>query len=127
MKQWLATLSVLALAAAFTPAAVAQQASPPPSTQAPTSAAAQPSDEELQTFASAALEVREIGAEWQPRITEADSEEQAAEIQTQARDEMVEAVEQKGLSVERYNEITQQVRSSPELAEKVTTYMQEAR
>lgn len=127
MKQWLASLSVVALAAAFTPAAVAQQAPPQPSAEAPASAAAQPSEEELRTFASAALEVREIGAEWQPKITEAESEEHAAEIQTQARDEMVEAVEQKGLSVDRYNEITQAVRSNPELAEKVTAYMQESR
>ncbi len=127
MKQWLASLSVVALAAAFAPAAVAQQATPQPNMEAPAAAVEQPTDEELRTFASAALEVREIGAEWQPKITEAGSEEQAAEIQTQARDEMVEAVEQKGLSVERYNEITQQVRSNPELAEKVTAYMQEAR
>ena len=131
MKSWLAGLSAITVAFATAAPALAAETtqttpgSTPGMQGAPSAATQSVSEEELKTFAVAALKVREIGAEWQPKIAEAASEEQAVEIKTQARDEMVDAVQDEGLTVERYNEITQQVRANPELAQKVTTHMRE--
>jgi outer membrane cobalamin receptor len=60
---------------------------------------------QLESFASAVLEIKEIRSKWQSRIQEAESDEKIKEFQAQAGTEMVNAVEAKGLTVETYNAI----------------------
>lgn len=126
MKPWLAGLSALTIAVGMaSPALAADAAQSTPGMEKAAPAAAQISDAELKTFAVAALKVREIGTEWRPKIAEAGSEAEATEFKAEARDEMIEAVEGEGLTVDRYQEIIQQVRTDPDLAQKVTAHMRE--
>jgi GTP1/Obg family GTP-binding protein len=74
---------------------------------APTQQQQQPSfsDAELQTFAEAAMEVQQINQEYQPQMQQAQTPEEQQSIRDEATEKMVEAIEEKGLSVEQYNEI----------------------
>ena len=82
------------------------QTATPRQQQAPTQ---QPelSQDQIESFASAALQLQEIRSKWQPRLQEAENAEKSKELQTQASAEMVKAVEAKGLTVEKYNAIVQ--------------------
>lgn len=64
-----------------------------------------PSKNELDRFIQALSRVREIGAEYDPRIAEARGEERHALIARSDR-LMAEAIEESGLTVDRYNEIS---------------------
>lgn len=79
-------------------------------------------DDELKSFAAASLRVEQIGSKWNPKISEAGSKADEEKLREQAMGEMVEAVQQKGLSVDRYNRIALAVQSDPEIARTVQTY-----
>jgi len=85
------------------------------------------SQSQLESFASAVLQVREIRSRWQSRIQGADSAEKVKEFQTQATAEMVSAVEEKGLTVESYNAIATAARDNPELANRIAKLMDQTR
>ena len=74
---------------------------------------------QIEAFASAALQLRDIRVKWQSRMEEAGSAEKAQEFQTQANAEMESAVEEKGLTVETYNAIVVAARDNPELADRI--------
>ncbi|MDF2094617.1 DUF4168 domain-containing protein [Aquibaculum arenosum] len=78
----------------------------------------------LQTYAAAMTEVVEIGERMQPSIAEAESEEEAEEIWVEMQEEMVSAVEQQGMSVDEYNQITQQAQMDPDLAAEINEMVQ---
>jgi hypothetical protein len=82
---------------------------------------------QIESFASAARQIREIRSKWQSRMQEADSAEKSQELQTQASAEMVSAVEAKGLTVETYNAIATAARDNPELADRIAKLMEPAR
>jgi hypothetical protein len=100
----------------------AQQKQQPPPTQQP-----EISQSQLESFASAALQLREIRSNWQTRLQGAESAEKAQELQAQATAEMVSAVEAKGLTVETYNTIATAARDNPELANRIAQLMEKAR
>lgn len=81
------------------------------------------SDAELQTFAEAAMEVQQINQEYQPQMQQAQTPEEQQSIREEATEKMVEIIEQKGLSVEQYNEIASAAQSDPETAEKINSYL----
>jgi len=78
---------------------------------------------QLEAFAAAALRVEEIGADWEPRIAEAENEDEALQMREQAQAEMVEVVEEEGLSVEEYNTIYQVAQSDAEVRETIQELM----
>lgn len=90
-------------------------------TQQQPSPAQQPafSQGQIEAFASAALQLRDIRAKWQSRMQEADNAEKAQEIQAQANAEMESAVKDKGLTVETYNAIVVAARDDPALADRI--------
>ena len=102
------------------------QTATPPQQQTPTQ---QPelSQGQIESFASAARQIREIRSRWQPRLQEAESAEKSQELQTQASAEMVKAVEAKGLTVEKYNAIVTAARDNPELADRIAKLIEQAR
>jgi FtsZ-interacting cell division protein ZipA len=100
----------------------AQPKQPQPSAQQ-----VEPSQDQLKSFASAALQVQEIRSKWQTRMQAADSDEKAQEFQTQASAEMVNAVKEKGLTVETYRAIATAARDNPELAGRIAKLMEQAR
>lgn len=82
------------------------------------------SDQELQNYVLAMQDVSEIGQEKEPEIANAESEEEAQEIWQDAQEEMAAAVEERGLTVEKYNEITQAAQTDPELASKLNSMVE---
>ncbi len=85
------------------------------------------SDEKLQSFALAAVEIQEIREDYMAQIQAAESEEQRQQLAQQASDEMVSAVESApGISVDEYNEIIQASSENQELTERINQYMQSA-
>jgi hypothetical protein len=84
------------------------------------------SQQQLESFAAAALQVREIRTRWQPRIQEAESAEKAQEFQKQGTAEMVRAIEARGLTMETFNAIATAARNNPELASRLTKLMEAA-
>lgn len=94
----------LALALAFAPLASA-------------SAQAEFEQAKLQSFVTAAIAVNDLIEQWGPRIEEAESEQQAAQLREQANAEMVTTIDQTdGISVEEYQTIVQAARNDPELS-----------
>lgn len=115
-----AAMAATALAAGFALPAFAQAETETPQATQP----AAPTEEDLQSYAAAALEVQSLLEEWQPQIEAAESPEQANEIGQQAQAEMVMAVEAEGLSVEEYNRITQLAQTDPELQSRIMSYIE---
>jgi hypothetical protein len=115
----LASALILALALPMQ----AQDARP----QQPPTPQLEPSQDQIESFASAALQVQQIRSQWQTRIEAADSAEQARELQTQAAAEMVSAVKENGLTVETYRAIAAAARDNPELASRIVKRMEQPR
>jgi hypothetical protein len=115
---------------------LAQEAAPAPaapSTQQP--AAPQPGaqefgDETLRSFAVAFLATEEISQRYQPQLEEAQAAQDQTkmqEIQREASQEMVTAVESvDGISVQEYTAVMQAAQTDPELAQKLTDFIGEA-
>ena len=87
----------------------------------------EPSPDQIEAFASAALQVQQIRSKWQTRMQEADSAEKAQELQVQAATEMVSAVQERGLTVETYKAIATAARDNPELAGRIVKRIEQAR
>lgn len=112
---------IAAMTAALTLGAVSmaqaqQQRSPQAQTQQPAV-----SDKEIQAFAAAATEVQQLNRKWAPRVQAAAQQGPDAESKArqQARAELTEAVQKKGLSVDRYHSILQLAQANPELQRKI--------
>lgn len=82
-------------------------------------AAADYSDAEIESFTAALLDVQEIGQEWTQRMQQAESEEEIQGMREQAQNEMINAIETHGLTVDEYNEIATAAQNDPELAEDI--------
>ena len=102
----------------------------PPATQptapavepnAPAGAAEAVSDEKLQSFAVAFAEVEKIKQEYSQRLQAAGSETEQQQLQTEAGQKMLQAVENtEGMSVDEYNQIIESAQADPSLAERLT-------
>jgi len=103
----------------------AQDAQPPQ--QQPPTQQFEPSDNQVEAFASAALQVQQIRSKWQTRMQEADNAEKAQELQVQAATEMVSAVQERGLTVETYKAIATAARDNPDLAGRIVKLMEQSR
>ena len=79
-------------------------------------------DPEIEAFVTALSSVQEIQASARNQMAGA-SPEQQANIQEQAQVEMISAVEEAGLSVDRYNSIIRLMGSNPEIDQRVTEEM----
>jgi hypothetical protein len=117
--------AVLGLAGVFSVhGAVAQDSQPPTSMEAPPTAF---DDNKLQSFVFAYLQVDEISRTYLPQMQDAESIEQQQQIQQQATQEMVTAVENaEGISVEEYNAIAEAAQADPELAMQLDEMIQQA-
>jgi len=107
--------------------ASAQQQQRPQQQRAPQSQT-QPSavsDKEIQAFAAAATEVRQLNQKWIPQVQAAAQQGPDVEQKTrqQAMAEMTQAVEKNGLSVDRYTRILDMTQTDPDLNRKVQERM----
>lgn len=109
------------LTASVAPMTAAQ--APAPSIQQPAPAY---SEDELKTFAVAALEVLRINDVYLPKLKMATTPEEQQRVERTASDEMVKAVEKEGLSVAKYKEIMSHAEANPDIAQRVIKHMKEA-
>ncbi len=118
-----AFLSAALLATALSGApAIAQQASqgqpqaqqrmaPPP--------AIQPTDQQLQRFASASQKISGVVDEYRPKVDAAKTDEAKQKVVEEADAKMVKLVQADGLSVEEFNGIGQAVQQDPQLKQRL--------
>lgn len=85
------------------------------------------SDEQLQSFALAALEVQEIRAEYVARMQQTENEDERQQLAQEANTAMVGVIEDTpGLTVDDYNAIIEASSENPELSQRINEYMQSA-
>jgi len=82
-------------------------------------------DQQLESFAAAALAVNEVGREWARRIQATEDESEVEQMQVQAQEEMAAAVEEEGLTVEEYNAIYAAAESDEEINAEIQSLLQE--
>jgi len=121
--------SVLLASLAFTPLATASsQANQQPAPQqfvesAPdqqTAPATNYSEQELKTYVAAAEKVSDITNEYAPKVQAAESEADQRILIAQADQDMVRAIRQEGISVDKFLQINKDVQVDPNLANRVT-------
>jgi len=100
---------------------VAAQSSAPATTP-PAAAAAAITDQELKSFAVAALEVKKINDSYRPRYQSAETPAAKEQVQREATEKMSSVVEEKGLSVDKYNQIVRVAQADPEVAKQIDDY-----
>jgi hypothetical protein len=76
------------------------------------------SDGQLEKVAEAYIEIRQIHEEFQQSVQKAHDEEKRLQLQQQANQMMVAAVENTGIEVETYNSVIQQVQVSERLSQR---------
>lgn len=76
-------------------------------------------DAELKSFATAAVQVRRITDTYVEKMVAAKSEQEKKQLERLASGDMVQAVKNEGLSVDKYQDIATRVQSDPALAERV--------
>ena len=79
------------------------------------------SDQELRSFAVAVLEVERIKSSYAPKL--AQNLREQAQVKQAASLELLMALKQQGISVDKYQEMLNNVQSNPELAGKVNEYL----
>lgn len=82
-------------------------------------------DQMLQSFAAAASGIRNVAQEYAPRLQDAESPEQAAELEQEAQDAMMQQVQDEGLTVEQYNQIAVAAQQNPQLAQTIQGYIED--
>ncbi|GAC1622663.1 MAG: hypothetical protein NVS9B10_06860 [Nevskia sp.] len=83
-------------------------------------AAAPPSDQELQKFVAASVEVQRINAASEAEQQKARSPEAASKIEDEAATKMEQAVVAKGLTTDRFKALYEVMQSDPKVRARVT-------
>ena len=76
-------------------------------------------DAQLEKFVDAIEHIERINDEFVNALENVETQEQAQELQMNAQREMVESVEETGLSVEEYNALAYRLQNDPEVQAKV--------
>ncbi|WP_416138374.1 DUF4168 domain-containing protein [Halomonas sp. HK25] len=126
MKRMTALISAALLSAGLMSATAHAQQDPAAAPEQPQASAPAMdiSDQQLQQFADASEEIVVISQEYTERLQAAEDEPAQQEVQMEANDKMVEAVEDSGLDVDTFNAIGQAVQQDPELMQRVQDMVQ---
>lgn len=100
-----------------------QQQQPPQQQQQPETIDV--SDEQLEQFADAQVEIASIQQDFSARLQEVDDPEKAHDLQLEANEEMTAAVEEAGLDVESFNQIAMSIQNDPDLQQKLTEMLEQ--
>ncbi len=121
MKRMTALFSAALLSAGLMSVTAHAQQDPAAAPEQPQAAAPAMdfSDEQLQQFAEVSQEIVVISEEYTQRLQAAEDEAAQQEVQMEANDKMVEAVEDGGLDVDTFNAIGMAVQQDPELMQRV--------
>lgn len=82
-------------------------------------------DGTIEKFADAFVEVQRVREALTVELQRVEDEDKANAMVQEARNEMVAAVEDKGLSVDEYNQVANQMDSNPDLRERVVAALEE--
>ncbi len=85
------------------------------------------SDQQIQRFVDAYLDIIQIQEQYTGQVQATDSAEEARELQEQANNEMIGAIEENGLSVPEYSEMANAMDMNPELRDQVAAMIHEQR
>ncbi|WP_241068231.1 DUF4168 domain-containing protein [Achromobacter insuavis] len=114
-----AILSAITLTAALSGAPLLAQNAPPASQTPMAPAAVQPTDQQLQRFASASQKVSGVVDEYRPKVDAAKTDAEKQKVIQEADAKMVKLVQADGLSVQEFNGIGQAVQQNPQLKERL--------
>nr|WP_313656666.1 DUF4168 domain-containing protein [Achromobacter ruhlandii] len=114
-----AILSAIMLTAALSGAPVLAQNAPPASQTPMAPSAVQPTDQQLQRFASASQKVSGVVDEYRPKVDAAKTDAEKQKVIQEADAKMVKLVQADGLSVQEFNGIGQAVQQNPQLKERL--------
>lgn len=114
----------IALGIAWAPLALAQAAPPAAPITAPQTAT-DFTDADLKSFAVAVVHVSQISDTYLPIYQAAKTPEEQQLVEQKATDEMVQAVKNQGMSVEKYQEILAHAKSNPQVANRVDQLIKE--
>lgn len=92
----------------------------------PAVAGQQFTEQEIESFAVAVIEIEQINQVVQQEMQAADTPEEQQQVQEQATAQMIEAIEAEGMTVDDYNEIATAVQTDPELAGQIEERILEA-
>ncbi len=112
----LMTLTIFAVALAFGSTVAAQYDAAPEDIDV--------SQQELQQFAEAQVEISGIQQDFSARLQGVEDPEEAHELQIEANEKMTGAVEDAGLDVESFNRIAMAIQNDPELQQQLTEMLQ---
>ncbi len=113
----------VALGIAWAPLIPAQAAAPAAPITAPQSIDF--TDADLKSFAVAVIHVSQINDTYLPVYQAAKTPEEQQLVEQKATDEMVQAVKNQGMSVEKYQEILTHAKSNPQVANRVDQLIRE--
>ena len=82
-------------------------------------------DQTLEQFADAYVEVGEIHREYSEQLQGADQTEDAQQLQQEANDEMVDAIQNSGLEVQEYSAVAAALERDPEMREEVVEMIEQ--
>ena len=115
-------VAALALAAGSTPVMAQEEA--PSQREAPATTI---SDEQLERFSGAYEDVREIQAKAETQLGSAQDTQQAEQVQQQANEEMLKAVQDNGLEADEFNQIARAVNTDPDVQKRLEKIQQDGK
>jgi len=115
--------AAIALGIAWAPLIPAQATTPAAPITAPQSIDF--TDADLKSFAVAVIHVSQINDTYLPVYQAAKTPEEQQLVEQKATDEMVQAVKNQGMSVEKYQEILTHAKSNPQVANRVDQLIRE--
>jgi hypothetical protein len=131
LRSGIMTMTLAICSVVYTPLLLAetdaeQYAPADPSAQSEQSSASSSSysDQELRSFAVAVLEVERIKSSYAPKL--AQNLREQAQVKQAASLELLMALKQQGMSVDKYQQMLASVQSNPQLADKVNDYLKKS-
>jgi len=83
-------------------------------------------DGEVESFANAVQAIQEIRSQYQPQIQNAENKQEATAVQKKAQKEMIGAIQDEGLSIKKYTQISRAIPNNPQLVKRIQEHMQPA-
>ncbi|WP_142848772.1 DUF4168 domain-containing protein [Telmatospirillum sp. J64-1] len=122
-------IGAAAIAAVLSPLpALAQEATPEaapaPGPEEQIQPQAQYDDATLEQFAAAAQEVYEVIEQYEPQLEGAETPEQAEQVRNEANQQLTQVIEDRGLTVDQYNNILVDALHNPELHQRIVELSQ---
>lgn len=83
------------------------------------------SEEQVEAFVAAYVQVSQVNQTFEPQLAAAETEQDRLALFQQAQEQMQEAVQSSGLSLDDYNGIYNQAQADPDLAAQIQTQLQQ--